>query len=164
MKFLCLKCDSFMNYESQELVDTLRLGITFSCTSCGYKVALVTNPGETQLVSGLGVKIGGRTVPPSPMEFTREALKTEESPAATAVDMSKCPFSAMVAGTMGQSSATAKTGSGPAWTPSAQKRLENIPSFVRLLAQTGIEQYAREKGYPEINDEVMQEYREKVGM
>ena len=87
MKFLCMKCDSFMNYENQEMVDTLRLGITFSCESCGNKVAMVTNPGETQLVSGLGVKIGGRTVPPEPMEFTRGALKTEEGPATPNVDM-----------------------------------------------------------------------------
>lgn len=58
-----------------------------------------------------------------------------------------------------QTSATVLT-----WTASAQKRLENIPSFVRSLARMGIEQYAHEKGYSEINDEVMQEYREKVGM
>jgi hypothetical protein len=163
MKFLCMKCNSFMNYESQELVDTLRLGITFSCTSCGYKVAMVTNPGETQLVSGLGVKIGGRTVPAEPMEFTRGVLKTEDQPATT-VDMGKCPFSAMVAGTMGQAGTEKPQTSGVQWTTSAQKRLENIPSFVRSMAQMGIEQYAREKGYGEVNDEVMQEYREKVGM
>jgi hypothetical protein len=160
MKFLCLKCDNFMNYESQEMVDTLRLGITFSCGSCGNKVAMVTNPGETQLVSGLGVKIGGRTVAPEPMEFTRGALKTEDSPAA-AVDMSKCPFSAMVAGS---AEAAAPRPSGVSWTPAAEKRLENIPSFVRTLARSGIEQYARDKGYNEITDTVMQEYREKVGM
>ena len=35
MKFLCLKCNSQMNYESQEQVDTLRLGITFACTGIG---------------------------------------------------------------------------------------------------------------------------------
>jgi hypothetical protein len=152
-----------MNYESQELVDTLRLGITFSCTSCGYKVALVTNPGETQLVSGLGVKIGGRTVPAEPMEFTREALKTEGETTAK-LDMGKCPFSAMMTGGMGQPAAEKQQPSGLSWTSSAQKRLENIPSFVRSLARSGIEQYAREKGYKEVNDEVMQEYREKVGM
>jgi hypothetical protein len=164
MKFLCLKCDSFMNYENQEMVDTLRLGITFSCTSCGNKVAMVTNPGETQLVSGLGVKIGGRTVPPEPMEFTREALKPEESPASVEnVDMSKCPFSAMLTGS-GTQTTTSKSAPGLPWTQSAEKRLENIPSFVRPLAQSGVEQYAKEKGYNEINDDVMQEYREKVGM
>ena len=164
MKFLCLKCDSFMNYENQEMVDTLRLGITFACTSCGTKIAMVTNPGETQLVSGLGVKLGGRTVQPEPMEFTRGALKTEENPSATTeVDMSKCPFSAMLTGS-GAETTTSKTTTTFPWTESAEKRLENIPSFVRPMAQSGVEQYAREKGYNEINDDVMQEYREKVGM
>ena len=161
MKFICLKCDSFMNYESQELVGTLRLGITFSCTACGHKIALVTNPGETQLVSGLGVKIGGRTVPP---KFTQDALKTEQGQDTPTVDMGKCPFSAVVAGSMGQSETQKSTASGLVWTSSAEKRLDNVPSFVRSLARSGVEQYAREKGYGEINDNVMQEYREKVGM
>lgn len=163
MKFLCLKCDSFMNYENQEMVDTLRLGITFSCESCGNKVAMVTNPGETQLVSGLGVKIGGRTVAPEPMEFTRGAIKTEETSAMPDVDMSKCPFSAMLTGSS-ENSQTQKVSTTLPWTTAAEKRLENIPSFVRPLAQSGIEQYAREHGYDEITDQVMQEYREKVGM
>ena len=163
MKFLCLKCDSQMNYESQERVDTLRLGITFACTSCDNKVAMVTNAGETQLVTGLGVKIGGRTVAPQPMEFTREALKSDSSSSTPEVDMSKCPFSAMMQESSAESTSQ-KAGSGITWSSSAEKRLENIPSFVRSLALSGIEQYAREKGYSEINEEVMQEYREKVGM
>jgi hypothetical protein len=163
MKFLCMKCDNFMNYENQEMVDTLRLGITFSCESCGTKVAMVTNPGETQLVSGLGVKIGGRTVAPEPMEFTRGALKTEETSEMPNVDMSKCPFSSMIQGTAA-SAEKSKAGSGLSWTASAEKRLENIPSFVRSMAVSGIEEYARQKGYDEINDDVMTEYKEKVGM
>ena len=57
MKFLCLKCDSQMNYESQEQVDTLRLGITFACTSCDTKIAMVTNAGETQLVNFLSQEL-----------------------------------------------------------------------------------------------------------
>ena len=77
--------------------------------------------------------------------------------------MSKCPFSAMLTGS-GTQTTTSKNTSGLPWTDSAEKRLENIPSFVRPLAQSGVEQYAREKGYNEINDAVMQEYREKVGM
>ena len=162
MKFLCMKCDNFMDFKSQETVDTLRLGITFACNSCGHEIAMVTNPGETQLVSGLGVKIGGRTVPPEPMEFTRGALKTEQGQATQEVDMSKCPFSAMVTGAAGQE--TEKTKAGPAWTTAAEERLQNIPSFVRSMARSGIEEFAREKGYSEINDDVMVEYREKVGM
>jgi hypothetical protein len=32
------------------------------------------------------------------------------------------------------------------------------------MAVSGIEEYARQKGYDEINDDVMTEYKEKVGM
>jgi len=170
MKFLCIKCNNFMDYESKEQVDTLRLGITFSCTKCGNKVAMVTNPGETQLVSGLGVKIGGRTVPAEPMEFTREALKSEDLPAAAmAADMGKCPFPGMLAGSAFKDSGIAAGMSGGSkpgvpWTTNAEQRLQNVPSFVRSLARAGIEQYARDNGFSEVNDQVMDEYREKVGM
>lgn len=172
MKFLCIKCNNFMDYESKEQVDTLRLGITFACTQCGNKVAMVTNPGETQLVSGLGVKIGGRTVPAEPMEFTREALKSEDQPTSStmAADMGKCPFPAMLAGSAFKDSGIAAglsdNESSPSvpWTSNAEKRLQNVPSFVRSLARAGIEQYARDNGFAEVNDQVMDEYREKVGM
>lgn len=164
MKFLCLACDNFMDYQAQEQVDTLRLGITFGCAQCGYKFAMVTNPGETQLVTGLGVKIGGRTIAPQPLEFTREALKSGESAEPMKVDMGKCPFPAMLAG--GSPATAEPQAAGPAlpWTSSAEQRLNNVPSFVRSLARVGIEQYARDKGYAQIDDIVMQEYREKVGM
>ncbi|HUK57496.1 MAG TPA: hypothetical protein VLY20_12660 [Nitrospiria bacterium] len=171
MKFLCIKCNNFMDYESKEQVDTLRLGITFACTQCGYKVAMVTNPGETQLVSGLGVKIGGRTVPAEPMEFTREAIKPEGQPTATmTADMGKCPFPGMLAGSGFKDTGIAAGLSGQdskasvPWTSNAEQRLQNVPSFVRTLARAGIEQYARENGFTEVNDRVMDEYREKVGM
>ncbi len=177
MKFLCIKCNNFMDYESKEQVDTLRLGITFACTQCGYKVAMVTNPGETQLVSGLGVKIGGRTVPAEPMEFTREAMKPEGQPAAAGqptatmtADMGKCPFPGMLAGTGFKDTGIAAGLSGQdskpsvPWTSNAEQRLQNVPAFVRSLARAGIEQYARDNGFAEVNDQVMDEYREKVGM
>lgn len=185
MKFLCMKCNSFMDFESKEQVATLRLGITFACKGCGYKVAMVTNPGETQLVSGLGVKIGGRTIPAEPMEFTKEAIKPETGDPAAA--MGKCPFPGMLEGTeskdsgianamagmsgmsgmmagMAEMSAGKSNGPAVAWTSNAEKRLENVPSFVRALAKSGIEQYARDNKFPEVNDQVMDEYREKVGM
>jgi hypothetical protein len=160
MKFLCLKCDEFMDYEKHESVDTLRLGIEFGCKVCGTRVAMVTNPGETQLVSGLGVKIGGRTVPPQPMEFTREALQAESGATKTAtVDMGKCPFSTMLTG----GTAAAKP-AGMSWTATAEKRLDNVPAFARSFAKMGVEQYAKEKGLTEINDAVMDEYRKQIGM
>ena len=38
---------------------------------------MVTNPGETQMVSSLGVKLGGRTTAAEPFEMTRGTLKDE---------------------------------------------------------------------------------------
>ena len=42
---------------------------------------MVTNPGETQMVSSLGVKLGGRTVEAEPFEMTKGTLKTEATAA-----------------------------------------------------------------------------------
>ena len=44
------------------------LAATFRCPKCGRVVAMLTNPMETQLVSSLGVEIGGRTVPAEAFE------------------------------------------------------------------------------------------------
>jgi len=44
--------------------------------TCGRVVALLTNPMETQLVASLGVKIGGTTLPPQPMEMVRGMVAT----------------------------------------------------------------------------------------
>ena len=38
---------------------------------------MVTNPGETQMVASLGVKLGGRTESAEPFEMTRGTLKDE---------------------------------------------------------------------------------------
>jgi hypothetical protein len=125
MKFVCLNCETYMNFEKVEKPGEGSLGVFFGCPSCGAKFSMVTNPGETQLVSSLGVKLGGRTAAAEPFEMTRETLKDEalagsgqmaaylnekihggQPVAATAVPGSGkegektgggCPFSAMVA-------------------------------------------------------------------
>jgi len=43
---------------------------------CGRVIAMLTNPMETQLVSSLGVEIGGRTVPAEPFETISKAVVT----------------------------------------------------------------------------------------
>ncbi|MEK6577129.1 MAG: hypothetical protein AABZ05_05975 [Nitrospirota bacterium] len=134
MKFICMKCNDFMEYEDQEKVAGQRLGLVFSCKKCNSSFAMVTNTGETQLVHALGIQIGGRSGPARPLELTRDSLKE---------DMESV---------------------GPIWTEEAEKRLLNVPSFARQMARKGIEDYAREKGCREINKNVMDEYREKVGM
>lgn len=125
MKFVCLNCETYMNFEKVEKPGEGSLGVFFGCPSCGAKFSMVTNPGETQMVSSLGVKLGGRTAAPEPFEMTRGTLKDEAlagsgqmaaylnekiqggqpvaaSPAAAPKSGDKagssgCPFSAMVA-------------------------------------------------------------------
>ena len=124
MKFVCLNCETYMNFEKVEKPGEGTLGVFFGCPSCNAKFSMVTNPGETQMVSSLGVKLGGRTVEAEPFEMTKGTLKTEATPApgqmaaylnekiqggqlavsAAAASPAKapekasgCPFSAMVA-------------------------------------------------------------------
>jgi len=69
MKFLCVECDRQMTFEERGLPGDGTLAATFKCPKCGRVVAMLTNPMETQLVSSLGVEIGGRTVPAEPFEM-----------------------------------------------------------------------------------------------
>lgn len=77
MKFVCLNCETYMNFEKVEKPGEGSLGVFFGCPSCGAKFSMVTNPGETQMVSSLGVKLGGRTAAAEPFEMTRGTLKDE---------------------------------------------------------------------------------------
>ncbi|MBI4296551.1 MAG: PCP reductase family protein [Chloroflexi bacterium] len=49
------------------------------------------------------------------------------------------------------------------WTEEAEKRLANVPAFVRGMARKAIERYALEEGYDEITPEVMDQARAKRG-
>src|SRR5438093_10001596 len=77
MKFVCLNCETYMSFEKVEKPAEGSLGVFFGCPSCGAKFSMVTNPGETQMVSSLGVQLGGRTVAAEPFEMTRGTLKEE---------------------------------------------------------------------------------------
>jgi hypothetical protein len=77
MKFVCLNCETYMSFEKVEQPAEGSLGVFFACPSCSAKFSMVTNPGETQMVSSLGVQLGGRTVAPTPLEMTRGGLKEE---------------------------------------------------------------------------------------
>ncbi len=50
------------------------------------------------------------------------------------------------------------------WTDGAKKRLENVPAFAREMAKKAIEDYGRKKGHKEINLEVMEKARKRIGM
>ena len=50
------------------------------------------------------------------------------------------------------------------WTPAAEARLANIPQFVRPMARTGIERFARERGVVEVDEKVLDAARDFFGM
>jgi hypothetical protein len=74
MKFLCVGCDEPMRFHAVEGPEEGSVSVTFGCPRCGHRIALLTNPMETQLVRSLGVKIGGRAVPAEPLETVSSML------------------------------------------------------------------------------------------
>ncbi|HSB68507.1 MAG TPA: hypothetical protein VLT62_04120 [Candidatus Methylomirabilis sp.] len=190
MKFLCVRCDEAMKLERVEGPEDGSLSVLFACAACGNRVAMLANPRETQLVRALDVKIGGRSLPPEPMEFVRSMLVSGREAgldaAASTAAPSGCPFSAMAnlaaerADTNGQSGAarghtgsveSRPTGEAPGspgpritWSPEAVRRLERIPEFIRPMIRQGIEQFAAQRGYRNITPDVMVEARGGLGM
>ncbi len=144
MKFLCVPCDSPMKLQSVGPPERSSLSVVYSCPECGYEMAMLTNAYETQLVQSLGVRIG-------PAEASGEAGGT------------KCPFPAMMPSAEG---ATVQPGESipVRWTPAAEARLANIPEFVRPMARTGIERFARERGSLEVDEKILDAARDFFGM
>jgi hypothetical protein len=161
MKFLCVPCDTPMKLETVAPPERGSLSIVYSCPECGYEMAMLTNAYETQAVQSLGVRIG-----------TEEASSTQSG--------SACPFSAMIpavegvlAGAERGEGVPASDGVGGsggakppglAWTAAAEARLANIPEFVRPMARTGIERFAREKGASEVDEKILDAARDFFGM
>jgi hypothetical protein len=50
------------------------------------------------------------------------------------------------------------------WTAAAEARLEKVPAFVRPMARTGIERFARERGALEVDEQILDAAREFFGM
>ena len=152
MKFLCIPCDSPMKLQSVGPPDRGSLSVVYSCPECGYEMAMLTNAYETQVVQSLGVRIGP--------DLGERAAMTDGASATG----SKCPFSSMVPGL---EAAQPVQGGEPAvvrWTSAAEARLANIPEFVRPMARTGIEKFARERGTMEVDEKILDEAREFFGM
>ncbi len=185
MKFLCVPCDQPMKLTTVKPPDRGSLSVVYSCAACGYEMAMLTNPYETQVVSSLGVKIepaadaAGTVGASSGSAATSQAGAPGGLPAAgepggatNKEGAGKCPFAEMIPGLMGEGIAAATDGAVragaagalPAWTDAAVARLEVIPSFVRPMARTGIERFARERGYATIDEKVLDEARDFFGM
>jgi hypothetical protein len=123
---------------------------------------MVTNPGETQLVSSLGVSLGGRTVPPAALEMTRGTLKGDATgdgqEGGGAVAGAGCPFSSTLRD-MGIGAApvadAAPAAIEPTWSESAREQVGKLPASVRYVLTRSVEDYARNQGYPLITPDVI---------
>jgi Proto-chlorophyllide reductase 57 kD subunit len=147
MKFLCVPCDSPMKLQAVGPPEGGSLSVVYSCPECGYEMAMLTNPFETQLVQSLGVRIG-----------------PEVEGGASSTSGSRCPFTAMVPATEQARPAQAGEPLPVRWTSGAEARLANIPAFVRPMARTGIESFARERGVLEVDEKILDAARDFFGM
>ena len=143
MKFLCVACDQQMGFAQRELPGDGTLAAVFTCPKCDQAVAMLTNPMETQLVSSLGVEIGGQTVPEQPMAMTRSGL--EGGRAEAFADPAPAP-------------------GHPTWDEAARERLQRVPTFVRGMVQRIYTDYAVEHGIGVITPDVMDRARSDLGL
>lgn len=143
MKFLCVPCDSPMKLQTVGPPEDGSLSVVYACPECGYEMAMLTNPFETQLVQSLGVRIG----------------PADEKAAGSGT---KCPFAAMMPATEEPVQPSAPI--PVSWTAGAEARLANIPEFVRPMARTGIERFAREQGAVEVDEKILDAARDFFGM
>jgi hypothetical protein len=144
MKFLCIPCDAVMDFAERQLPGDGTMAAVFACPACGREIAMLTNPMETQLVSGLGVKVGGRTVPAQPLELTRASVANG---GADVFQEAELPQPVRVA-----------------WSPEAVERLGHVPSFVRGMVKRIYTDYAREHEIAEITPAVMDRARADLGL
>ena len=145
MKFLCVECDHQMAFEERQLPGDGTLAAAFRCPQCGRVVALLTNPMETQLVASLGVKIGGATLPPQPLEMVRGMVTTGRDDAF-------------------EESREKGEGRGLIWSVEAQARLARVPGFVRGMVKRIYADYAKDRGIAEITPAVMDTARNELGL
>ena len=145
MKFLCIDCDTQMTFEDRQQPGDGTFAASFGCPRCGRRVAMLANPMETQLVSSLGVEIGGRTLDEQPLEFTRSSVSGRDD--AFVEDTAQTPRAPR-----------------PAWSVDAEERLARVPSFVRGMVKKIYSDYARERSIVEITPAVMDRAREELGL
>ena len=157
MKFLCVPCDEQMKLKHALGPNGGSVALVYACPTCSAEMAMMTNPHETQVVGALGVRIGPET--------GAEADATS----------SKCPFTGMLA-EMGMPTTQSEdevgsrsvTGNGESggipWTAEARERLANIPDIVRTSAVAGIEKFALDHGYDEVDAGVLERARSFFGI
>ena len=164
MKFLCLDCDEPMKLHSTAGPDEGSLTVTFRCPECGFRVAMLTNPFETQMVKSLGVKVGGASEPAQPFQHITSSMAGARAdafegdvPTPAEATGRGCPFGAMLNEQSGETTVVA-------WSAEAEARVERIPSFIRPMARKAIERFAEAQGHPIITEAVMDDARGALGM
>ncbi len=144
MKFRCEECQTTMEFVSNDTDQGSGvMAIQYSCPDCGHRISMVTNPGETQMVSSLGVTIGHESLSEGaagPMAQIRRSLD------------------AGVAWTDDPGSPD------PVWTEAAEKRLAAAPTFVQAMVRRLYTDWAKRNGYPEVSPAVMSKARDDLGM
>jgi len=163
MKFLCIPCDSPMKLQTVGPPENGSLSVVYSCPECGYEMAMLTNAYETQVVQSLGVRIGP------------DIGSGASAGAVGAAEPGKCPFPTMIPPAAPKPWGEGGTNEGAQpgqagepipvrWTSGAEARLANIPAFVRPMARTGIERFARERGAVEVDEKILDAARDFFGM
>lgn len=154
MKFLCVDCDERMEFDQRRVPGDGTLAAVFRCPGCGRRTAMLANPMETQLVSSLGVEVGGRTVPDQPLEMVRSSVATGREDA----------FVEAVPEGLGERAGPAGSAPGVRWSPDATERLRRVPSFVRGMVRRIYTDWAKERGIREITPDVMDQARTELGL
>lgn len=154
MKFLCVECDEQMHFEERQVPGDGTFTAAFRCPQCKRQVAMLANPMETQLVSSLGVKVGGRTIDEQPLELVRSTVVGRND---AFVDEGSRAQGA------GSDPPTHRP-AVPAWSPEANDRLSRVPNFVRGMVKRIYAEYATERGIPEITPDVMDRARTELGL
>jgi hypothetical protein len=134
-----------MEYVERRLPGDGTMAVVYVCPACSRETAMLANPMETRLVSGLGIEVGGRTVPPEPLELVRSSVEGLED-RAEGVGEAAPPRPRV------------------RWSEDARERLLAVPSFVRGMVKRIYGEYAAERGIAEITPEIMDRARSELGL
>lgn len=165
MKFVCLDCDHPMEFADRKIPGDGTLSAVFACDGCGREIAMLANPMETQLVSSMGVQIGGREVPEQPMELTRSSLEGGRDEAFEVVDgpEDRKPDGPEPAAGESTSSADGEPGRVE-WSDEALERLQRVPRFVRGMVKRIYTDYAQQREIGTMTPEIMDRARSDLGL
>ncbi len=111
--------------------------------------------------------ISGMQQPGLQMEWSRDALERMEKVPAFVKPMLQASVetyarnSGITLITPAVMEASKNASSDMAWAPEAERRLENIPSFIRPMARKEIERIARDRGLTTVTAALMDEAKEK---